>query len=814
MSNYFTWSAGRTRQGSPTLESQPGAHTGDTRQYIPGYSDSNIIFRAPTTGNDANDGLTAGTPKQTKSACDTAAGSTKKIRIIEACTLNESVSKPTEMLRGVSGTISSSLTAPVDTWTQAATPSFGTTLIEAVDYSPKLKLYVAGGNSGKTAYSSDCDTWVQNTAIFSGNTVTDVVWNSDCNKFFAAGTNGAFAHSSDGQTWTQSTISDVAISGASYNINVILYSPTLQRIVVATNGMTIAYSDDFGSNWSASPMPGNSESILGGCWAGGLGKYFIGTGIGNIYYSTDAVTWTAAATPSFSGDPVYWIEYSSQLGKLVAVGGSFGTPKIAYSTDGVTWTQAGTIALSGARANYVVYNDEIQKFIACGNGGQIAYSTDGDTWTLAATPSFGSDAITDICVSPLNGRSVAVGNTGKIARSTAFANTISAAIAGFTVQAVQYSGTVTAYNCTMKQPGTTAALSLNACRLTESGAHISNNAATLYQTLVEGDIHYAGTYAAANALDINLNTIAGTLYIYNGSETHYERIRDNIIEGGVQASYPVTVTSGNTRGTSSNGVIFGALHTTSDPLFVDETDYKLKRVLDGYQYDSPMVAASLYYYNQATTQTFRDNGAWSYNESAASYKYQRTKDFLMPAAANGGTITTLRHNRANLHVAEDGTPDVVNTPDSRWEEIVMTYKTLPADHIDFIDWLEGKVDMRSNISLSPSLTPTTSVTASGATSAGEAVITVTDNTGLDSGDRLTIDGNEYTVLYTYGTTKVVLDRITTTALSNGESITVKYDTGFYEYQYVPNNDRSLTRWYETNTEYFRGLVVRFARKLP
>lgn len=186
----------------------------------------------------------------------------------------------------------------------------------------------------------------------------------------------------------------------------------------------------------------------------------------------------------------------------------------------------------------------------------------------------------------------------------------------------------------------------------------------------------------------------------------------------------------------------------------------------------------------------------------------------MPAAIAGSTIEFIRHNRSNLHVAEDGTPDTVNQPDARWEEIVMTFKTVGETYIDFIDWLEGQVDMTCSISLAPDLTPTTAVTASGSTSAGEAVITITDNSGLDSGDRLTIDGNQYTVLYTYGTTKVVLDRTTTTALTDTESISVKSTTGEGEYQYVPQLERRLSRWYETDSTYQRGLAIRFARKLP
>jgi len=612
------------------------------------------------------------------------------------------------------------------------------------------------------------------------------------------------ATSADGITWTLKT------SGVTDNLY-LAYIDSNGRLWIGGDNNVLRFSDDDGATWTAVSPQMDGARVADMTYSDDLGLFVaVGNVSGNglISTSSNGSIWTAQAD-GFGTSGCQSIIYVSNLSLFVVAGGD---GKLATSPDGVTWTQR-TSGFSGNDGYALSYSPELQLIIAANALGELVSSPDGITWT-SRTSGFAGDQISSAIYSPLLGKYIIAGGAGKVSTSAAFGTTISAAVAGFSIQAVQYSGTVTAYNCTLKQPGTTAALSLDSCRVTESGAHISNNAVTSTATLVEGDMHYTGVYAAANALDLNLNTIAGTLYIYNGSATNYERIRDNIIENGVRSSYPVTVTSGNTRGTSSDGTIFGQFCTTSDPLFVDTTDYKLQRVLDGYQYDSPMVAASQYYYNQATTQTFRDNGAWSYNESAATYKYQRTFNFLMPATSIGSAIDFIRHNRANRHVAEDGTPDAVNTPDSRWEEIVMQFKILPADHIDFINWLEGQVDMTCDISLSPSLTPTTAVTASGATAAGEAVITITDNSGLSSGDQLTIDGNTYTVLYTYGTTKVVLDRVTTTALSDTESITVKYDTGFGEYQYVPMLERRLSRWYETDENYLRGLQIRFARKLP
>jgi len=808
MSNYFRWNAGRKRQGTPTLESQPGAHTGNSRQYIPGYSDSNIIYLDTAAGNDGNAGTSEGAPKLTYASAATAAGSTKKIRVINnGAALPTNITKPTEMKRGLSGTISSSLTAPVDTWTQAATPGL-TNNIRAVAYSDKLALYVAANDSGKTAYSADGNTWnVNSGTLASGGTLDFVTWIPEINKFFLGGENATIANSDDGQVWREDTLPSLDTGGTSAFVG-IAYSGLLGRIVAVTQDGGVAYSDDDGVSWSVILTLLSTITATHLIYSSYNAKYYM-TSTSGIFLSSDGINWSAADT-----QPTGQISTmaSNESGILVAVGGS-SSPEVFRSTNGgLSWAAASSVSLTTSSATGVIYVPEISRFVTGNVSGQIAFSSNGDTWTNAATPSYGGTAIRRFVYSPLKGRLVSVGNSAKIAYSTAFANTISANIAGFTVQAMQYSGTVTTYNCTMYQPGTTASLNLNACRITEPGAHISNNAQSHFGTLFEGDAYFTTVPASANAFDFNCNTAAGTVYIFNGSETHYERIRDNIIEGGVQATYPATVTSGNTRGTSSDGVIFGQFHTTADPLFVDETDYKLQRVLDGYQYDSPLVAGSQYYLN--ANSDFRDVGAWSYNESGATYKYQRTIDFPMPAAIAGSTIEFIRHNRSNLHVAEDGTPDTVNQPDARWEEIVMTFKTVGETYIDFIDWLEGQVDMTCSISLAPDLTPTTAVTASGSTSAGEAVITITDNSGLDSGDRLTIDGNQYTVLYTYGTTKVVLDRTTTTALTDTESISVKSTTGEGEYQYVPQLERRLSRWYETDSTYQRGLAIRFARKLP
>ena len=800
----------RKRTSTLTLDSEPGAHTGTTRQYIPGYSDSNIVYLDTVSGNDANDGSTELLAKLTYASAATAAGTTKKIRVINnGAALSTNITKPTEMKRGVSGTISSSTSAPVDAWTQAGTPSFSTTLIEAVAWSPKLKLFVAVGQSGKVAISSDGNTWTQQAAIFSGTQVLDITWNNISKRFYCGGNNGAFGYSIDGTTWSEQVISEIEISGASYNINCVLTNSDASLIIVATNVGTIASSSDGGETWLRSNATLSGDSFLGGCWSERLGKFYITTFSGGVYYSSDGVNWAAAIAPSFSGDPIYWITDSAQVGKLVAVGGSFSTPKLAYSTDGDTFTQSATPAMSGARANYVEYCVELGKYVAAGNGGQLAFSSDGDTWTLAATPSFSTTAITDVSYSPLIGKLTAVGGSGKIAYSTAFANTISANVAGFTIQAVQYSGTITAYNCTMKQPGTTANLSMNACRVTEAGSHISSNTATSLATLFEGDRHTTCTPAAQNDIDCNLDTVGGTWYIYNASATGFERVRDCLVTDGIIADYNVTVSGrANIQGDSEN-ILIDAEVTTDDPKFVDTTDYKLQFQTNGYPRNSLAAGRSAIYFNSAGAP--RDIGAWSYVESAVSYYFAKS------VVLYKGEITHEIEEAISEQQGDSGIVSVYGNTNRIKEIVTITYGSTKEEDRAFLDYMRSLKDKGVKLVLDAEWESNAgSVTVNGNQSADVEFLTV-DSTTYFNGMWVTVAGKRYWIMRASpsnsAATKLILDRPLEDGVSDNDVLVTNYPPGVGEYQFSPQSRLTLKRAAPDGlTGWQSGLILRFVRK--
>lgn len=789
---------GRKKSGTPTLYSQPGAHTGNTRQYIPGYSDSNIIFLNTSTGNDALDGTSIANAKLTYASAATAAGTTKKIRLVNSATLTSNITKPTEATIGTTSTIaSSSMTAPVDTWTQATTLNSYSATVNGMTWAPWLSKFIGIGGTSKAYYSADGNTWTAAASHGFGADAPQCCTVSLKRKLvIVGGSAGKVGYSSDGSAYTVSSVSEIG----SRSINGIAYSESLDRVFIAANDGFTAYSDDGCVTWALGPRIG-ANNLSGICTNGTT--WVVSDGTAAPAYFTGVYTYslaTGGGSAAFRN-----VFYSTILGKFLYADEGGDT---YYSTTGAALTAAATPGFSVDGAFGFAESIELGRVVAFGPG-EIAYSSDGDAWTLAGTDSYGATDIYCGAWSPLTGKFASAG-VSKAAYSTAFATTISAAIAGFSIQAVQYSGTVTAYNCTLKQPGTTAALSLDACRITESGAHISNNAQSHFGTLVEGDLNITCTPASQNAVAINCNTIAGRLSVFNASSTLYEQIRDNIIDGGFYASSACLIQSGNLRGTYTNATLSSKVSNGQDPVFVDETDYKIKRITNGDSQDSPLCNAALYYVNEAGYD--RDVGAWSYDDTDNATEYQRTF-YLNKPTGNGISITKVQS--ANAYQGDSGEWDSYNNPARASEHLTLTYQSaVPVDHIDFQDYFESLDDMTCEVNLDPQNdSPSTAITVNGNHAIGDVVLNIDASTTIKGGAHFTTGGNTYYAVYVTpagNATKIILDRPLVAAISDNTSITPASVAGDGEYQYLPQN-RDGKRPMGQETEYLGGCVFKFVR---
>jgi len=263
-----------------------------------------------------------------------------------------------------------------NTWTPAATSTYGnvggiTSVGQSVAYGKDASgagLWVAGGQGGLIAKSTDGNTWTPAATSTYGNVggITGagrgVAYGKDSlgnGLWVAVGYGGLIAKSTDGNTWTPAATSTYGNVGG-----------------ITTYGFGVAYGKD---------------NLGAGLWVA------VGYG-GLIAKSTDGNTWTPAATSTYGnvggittiGRGVAYGKDASGAGLWVAVG--YGG-LIAKSTDGNTWTPA---ASNGGLTNYafgVAYGkDDLGSglWVAVGQGGLIAKSTDGNVWTPAATSTYGN----------------------------------------------------------------------------------------------------------------------------------------------------------------------------------------------------------------------------------------------------------------------------------------------------------------------------------------------------------------------------------------------------------------------------------------
>jgi len=787
----------RKRTSTLTLDEQPGAHTGATRQYIPGYSDSNIVFLDTAAGNDANDGSTELLAKLTYASAATAAGTTKKIRVInDGAALTTNITKPTEMKRGVSGTISSSLTDPLASLTAAGTPAWTSGKPERIAWSPKLSKFYGVGST-EIVSSADGDVWALEETL-SGVTGRRIWWDEYSQQIFVGCSDGALLYSSDGSTYTQVTV-------GTGQINAIAYSDA-EGIYVIGEGLNIWVSAD-ALNWEKVYIAASAGGFNAGLYA--AGKLVFANSDGEIFTSTDGYVWTKSSP--LNGFEVAAIAYMENVSLYIAIDVD---GEIWSSPDATTWTSRRSAT---ATACYdITYIRETGYAVVCDGGRLLTRSVNGTSWTsTAALAAYASgDQIRGVAYSPLLGRIATVGgndggSTRVNARGPAYANTISADIAGFTVQAVQYSGTVTAYNCTMKQPGTAASLSLNGCRVTEPAAHISSNTQKHTATLFEHDFHMTCTPAAQNDVQVNKCTVGGRQYIYNASATGFEQIRDCLFADGITANFNVTVGGRSNIEGVSYAVLPDSEVTFDDPKFVNETDYALQFQTNGYTVNSPVAGRSSIYFNSAGAA--RDVGAWSYVESAISYFFAKS------AVLYKGEITHEIEEAINEQQGDSGVVTVFSNTDRIKEILTITYgSTKEIDRAPF-EYMRTIKDKGVKLILDAEWESNSgTVTANGNHPIGADVLNV-DSCIYYNGMWLTIAGVRYWIMRAApsntAATRLILDKPLESTVSDNDVITTNYPPGVGEYQYAGLSRTVLKRAAPDGLRGWQsGLQLRFVRK--
>jgi len=216
-------------------------------------------------------------------------------------------------------------------------------------------------------------------------------------RYVACGNGGAVAYSTDGENWTQG-------SGAgSDHLFGSCYAPDLDLFVVAGANGSLATSADGGVTYTVRASAATAfgaDSIIGLCWAAPLGLFVaVGTN-GEIATSPDGVTWTART--SGTAETLLAVLYGA--GRIVAIGA---TNTALVSDDGITWAPA-EVSIVGAGFE-LAYHDR-WGFVAAMDNATTAYSRDGRAWTTITVPTSGG--IRGITVA--NGMFVSVTEVGYV----------------------------------------------------------------------------------------------------------------------------------------------------------------------------------------------------------------------------------------------------------------------------------------------------------------------------------------------------------------------------------------------------------------
>lgn len=284
------------------------------------------------------------------------------------------------------------------TWTVKAFPQAGAYM--SVTTNATRTFWLATTNTNATLSSTDGNTWSLYNYPISATWISLFYKNKFLTYQSTSVGDYTFNINNDGIAWYPN-----GVSASSYKIRYLnneFISLHLSRSAYAS----VITSTD-GNTWD-SPVIVTTSSFTPNDIAYGNGMYVLTGSGGNVYRSTDLITWTQCST-SAGAASMNGVTYGDE--KFVAVGA---TSKIIYSTDGITWGTATAAAASRTLQN-IIYTGTV--FIAVDTVGSVHRSLDGISWITTFTNP-GSNTLYASSYSPALNEVVSVGAAGIILNST------------------------------------------------------------------------------------------------------------------------------------------------------------------------------------------------------------------------------------------------------------------------------------------------------------------------------------------------------------------------------------------------------------
>ena len=253
-------------------------------------------------------------------------------------------------------------------WMQIPIPTSGK-VFSAVCFSEEQLAYVAVGNNGAIAESSDGTTWYDR----SKSTITihfqALCWSKEKSLWVAVGQNGIVT-SPDRSSWTVRTCPNAVYVG-------VCWSKEKSLFVAVGQTSNIAATSPDGITWTARTLP-TAPIYHQVCWSAEKSLFVI-AGARIAATSPDGITWTARTLPTGFYLGICW---SAEKALFVITGSSVA----ATSPDGITWTER---VLSSSNihglGNFVSWEAETGKFISV-NSEAMAVSDDVVDWKNYTLP--------------------------------------------------------------------------------------------------------------------------------------------------------------------------------------------------------------------------------------------------------------------------------------------------------------------------------------------------------------------------------------------------------------------------------------------
>jgi hypothetical protein len=330
-------------------------------------------------------------------------------------------------------------TDPLTTWTASTSFStaVGSTLMYGVVW--HIDKFVACGQSGKVAPSSDGITWTLQAAVLGTSTLRTIASNGTLMVITATG--GANVTTSpDGITWTTQSSYSTALGAGSFNSYVRWNGTAFMTVAYLSSGTVRTAISTNGTAWAlttAQPTTVNTNPIMAAS-IGNAGVTLVLGSFGNVFRSSDSgATWVRMVPLADLYLRSYGANTVSYCNSVVFVSGGGGV--IYKSSDLINWVKCTTPGSSYDITN-VLYGN---RYIALTYGACFT-SADGITWTTATSGFFGGYVFCSVWTGT---QFVVVTNAGETNLSSDGVNwtnntTLSTAIPGVAPIACAYSGSV------------------------------------------------------------------------------------------------------------------------------------------------------------------------------------------------------------------------------------------------------------------------------------------------------------------------------------------------------------------------------------